>query len=106
MKKVLGNFLGWIVLLPVLVIMAVFAIANRRPVTIDFDPLPVTMEMPLFLLVFGIFLLGVLGGGGAAWWRQRHWRQEARRLKRQGAKEHEATGKALVSHSAEDQAST
>jgi uncharacterized integral membrane protein len=50
---------------PVAVIAAGLAVANREPVAFQFDPFAsgMALVMPLFLLVFLSFLLGVLVGG-------------------------------------------
>ena len=57
-----------LLLVPVAVIAAVLAIANREQVVFRLDPFAandsaVAFVMPLFLLVFLSFLLGVLVGG-------------------------------------------
>ena len=57
-----------LVLVPVAVIAAILAVANREEVVFKLDPFAaddsaVAFVMPLFLLVFLSFLLGVLVGG-------------------------------------------
>ena len=52
------KLLGWLILPPLAVLMIAFAIANRQLVTIDFNPLPFTLDLPVFILVY----LGVLIG--------------------------------------------
>jgi putative membrane protein len=65
-----------------LVVIVVFAIANRAPVEVSFAPFPVQVELP----VYGVFLLGlVLGGligGSAAWLAGHRHRRDARRLRK------------------------
>jgi uncharacterized integral membrane protein len=53
-----------LVLVPVAAVAASLAIANRKPVAFQFDPFASSeaFVMPLFLLVFLSFLLGVLVG--------------------------------------------
>ena len=55
------------VLVPVAVIATIVAVANRQDVTFQLSPFtqggPDAVVMPLFLLVFLSFLLGVLVGG-------------------------------------------
>ena len=53
-----------LVLLPVTAVAAALAVANRQPVAFQFDPFAssAAFVMPLFLLVFLSFLLGVLVG--------------------------------------------
>ncbi|MGP9813291.1 lipopolysaccharide assembly protein LapA domain-containing protein [Rhodopseudomonas sp. NSM] len=78
------KFLTALVLIPLGLIFIVFAVANRHLVTVSFDPLDVsdpigTVQMPLFVLIIGVAILGVIAGGIATWFRQRHWRRAARR---------------------------
>jgi uncharacterized integral membrane protein len=55
------------VLVPVAAILTILAVANRQDVTFKLSPFaeggPDAVVMPLFLLVFLSFLLGVLVGG-------------------------------------------
>ncbi len=73
-----------IVLVPLAVVLVMFAVANREIVTVAFDPFDATqpaytIKMPLFILTFALVGVGVLVGGAAAWLRQRKWRVRARR---------------------------
>jgi putative membrane protein len=69
-----------------LLILVVFAVANKGAVTVSIDPLPFEIELPLYLLVFTVFFaglaLGVIVGRLNAWSaaRQRQ-RQDAARQK-------------------------
>jgi uncharacterized integral membrane protein len=77
-------------LLAILMILAAaalvaFAIANRAPVTVSFDPFDPTapayvVTLPLYLLSFAILILGVALGGTAAWLNQGKRRRHRRRL--------------------------
>jgi uncharacterized integral membrane protein len=74
-----------IVVIPLLVIVVGFAVANRQAVTISFDPFSATqpayaITLPLFVVIFILVILGVVIGGIAAWLRQNSWRRSARRL--------------------------
>jgi uncharacterized integral membrane protein len=74
-----------IIVVPLVVIIVVFAVANRQTVTISFDPLAsatpaYAATLPLFVLIFAALILGVLIGGFAAWLRQGKWRRAARHL--------------------------
>jgi uncharacterized integral membrane protein len=65
--------------------LVAFAIANRTPVTISFDPFDPTapayvVTLPLYLLGFAILILGVALGGTAAWLTQGKRRRHRRRL--------------------------
>ena len=79
------KFFTAVILIPLGLIFVVFAVANRHPVTVSFDPfgsrdsgfdLP---PVPLFVIIVTALILGVLAGGTATWFRQRHWRRAARR---------------------------
>jgi uncharacterized integral membrane protein len=74
-----------LILLPVALLIVMFAVANRGPVTVALDPFggepPMfTAALPLFLLLLTALIAGVIVGGAAAWSRQRKWRRRARRL--------------------------
>ncbi len=69
----LGTFLKWLILLPVLVVVALLGVANDHPVPIRLNPFepddPVLQtQLPLYMLAFLVFVLGALVGllaGGA-----------------------------------------
>jgi uncharacterized integral membrane protein len=74
-----------IIVVPLAVIIIVFAVANRQAVTVSFDPFSTTSpayaaSLPLFVLIFIVLILGVIVGGAAAWLRQSPWRRTARKL--------------------------
>ncbi|MDB5517790.1 MAG: hypothetical protein JWQ17_4548 [Tardiphaga sp.] len=77
------KFLTGLVLIPLGVIFVVFAVANRHFVTVSFDPFnssdpSVAFTLPLFVVIIAVAILGVVAGGLATWFRQRHWRRAAR----------------------------
>src|SRR5882757_4361335 len=77
------KFLTGLVLIPLGVIFVVFAVANRHFVTVSFDPFnssdpSVAFTLPLFVVIVAVAILGVVAGGLATWFRQRHWRRAAR----------------------------
>ena len=95
------KFLTGLVLIPLSVIFVVFAVANRHLVTVSFDPFnsadpSVRIRLPLFLLIIGVAIAGVVAGGSATWFRQRHWRRAAR--------QHEADARAVRAQLAEQRA--
>jgi uncharacterized integral membrane protein len=58
----------FLLLVPVAMLAVILALANREAVAFRFDPFSgtdpaFTLVMPLFLLVFSSFLIGVLVGG-------------------------------------------
>ncbi|HZP70163.1 MAG TPA: lipopolysaccharide assembly protein LapA domain-containing protein [Pseudolabrys sp.] len=74
-----------VILLPLAAAIIVFAVANRQPVTVSFDPFSTqspayAVTLPLFVLVVLLIILGVLIGGTVAWIGQARWRRTARRL--------------------------
>ncbi|MCG6207886.1 LapA family protein [Rhodopseudomonas sp. HC1] len=78
------KFLTALVLIPLGLIFIVFAVANRHLVTVSFDPLEPSdpmgnVQLPLFVLIIGVAILGVIAGGIATWFRQSKWRRAARR---------------------------
>jgi uncharacterized integral membrane protein len=78
------KFLTALVVIPLGLILMVFAVANRHFVTVSFDPFvsndpSFSVTLPLFLLLIVVAALGVLAGGCAVWFGQRHWRRAARR---------------------------
>src|SRR5437879_12025912 len=81
---VMRKFFTGLVLIPLGMIFVVFAVANRHAVTVSFDPFNSTdpslgVRLPLFVVIIAVAMLGVVAGGTATWFRQRHWRRAARR---------------------------
>src|SRR4029079_2981448 len=78
------KFVAIAILVPLAVIIVMFAVGNRQIVTVSFDPFnsanpAVALKLPLFILVFVLVAFGVLVGGIAACLRQHRWRVRARR---------------------------
>lgn len=85
------KFLSGLILIPLAIVLLVFAVANRHFVTLSLDPFnpsdpAISVQLPLFVLLIGVALLGVIAGGLATWFRQRHWRRSARRSEAELAK--------------------
>lgn len=79
----LRKIITWLVILPPVVVLVAFAVANRQAVTLSFDPFSSTSPayaatLPLFLLIFAVLIVGVIAGGIAAWFGQGKWRRRAR----------------------------
>lgn len=77
------KFFTAVVLIPLGLIFVVFAVANRHPVTVSFDPFnsvdpSIAITLPLFVIIIAVAMVGVVAGGCATWFRQRHWRRAAR----------------------------
>jgi uncharacterized integral membrane protein len=78
------KFLAFVILVPLAIVIVMFAVANREVVTVSFDPFnsanpAVAFKLPMFIWIFALMAFGVLVGGFAAWLRQHKWRQRARR---------------------------
>ncbi|MGQ0664257.1 MAG: lipopolysaccharide assembly protein LapA domain-containing protein [Pseudomonadota bacterium] len=76
------KFLFWIVAIPLVVLAALFAVANRALVTVDLWPLPDRFRLPLFAALALAVYLGFLFGALAAWWSGRRARARAREAAR------------------------
>ncbi len=81
------RLLAWLFGLPSLIILLLFALANRHMVTLSLDPLTpedpvIALTMPLWAVLFLGILLGLLAGGVATWFRQSKWRKQARTCRR------------------------
>jgi uncharacterized integral membrane protein len=77
------KFFTALIVIPLGLLFIVFAVANRHLVTVSFDPFnsrdpSVGVTMPLFVVIIAVAVLGVVAGGTATWFRQRHWRRAAR----------------------------
>jgi uncharacterized integral membrane protein len=95
----LRRIVGWVVLVPLCLVLIVFALANRQLVVVNFNPLVPSealttpgVGVPLFLVLFTVLLVGVILGGIATWFAQgqhrrdeRNYRREAERLTREVA---------------------
>jgi uncharacterized integral membrane protein len=78
------KFLNVLIVLPLGLILIVFAVANRHFVTVSFDPFNTTepalsASLPLLAQNIAVAILGVVAGGLATWFGQRRWRRAARR---------------------------
>jgi uncharacterized integral membrane protein len=87
----LQRILRWAVGLPIVILVIVFAVANRRWVTLSFDPFTqdaprIAMDMPLWLLFFlGIFV-GIVMGWIGSWIAQGKHRRAAREARTEVSK--------------------
>jgi uncharacterized integral membrane protein len=78
------KFVAIAILVPLAIIIVMFAVANREIITVSFDPFDsvhpaLALKLPLFILIFALVAVGVLVGGIAAWLKQHKWRTRARR---------------------------
>jgi putative membrane protein len=70
--------LSWIITIPFTIVVVVFAINNRDPVTVSLWPQPWIAQLPLYLVVLGSLLVGFLVGAAIAWLSAGRRRHEAR----------------------------
>jgi uncharacterized integral membrane protein len=66
-----------------LLVGVLIAVSNTERTELALWPIPHTVIMPLYLLVLGVLLLGVLAGLGLGWWAGRHHRRHARGRRRE-----------------------
>ena len=90
----LNRFVLIAVFVPLAIILIALAVANRGVVAFTLDPFNpgnpgLTIQVPLFVLLFAALALGVLIGSAATWFKQGRYRrlareraQEADRLRR------------------------
>jgi uncharacterized integral membrane protein len=72
------KYLARLAFIPIAIVVVVFAVTNRGPVTLSLWPLPYDIVIPLFLAVLGALGAGVLIGGGVVWFGIVKWRFRAR----------------------------
>jgi uncharacterized integral membrane protein len=88
-----------LIVVPLAVVIVVFSVANRQPVTISLDPFggvepSLSISPPLFLVILASLFVGVLIGGGAAWFSQGKWRRTARSAREEAARWRNRAGEA------------
>jgi uncharacterized integral membrane protein len=91
----LKRIVGWFVLVPLCAVLIVFALANLQPVNVNFNPLATadilsatTFRVPMFVVIFGVLLVGVVLGGIATWFAQGAHRRDERLYKRETERLH------------------
>jgi len=82
------RLMTWLFGLPTLLVLLLFALANRHLVRVTLDPLMpedpwLALDLPLWLVFYAGILLGMLVGGLVAWVRQSKWRRRARHFQRE-----------------------
>lgn len=73
------RYLTWIVTIPVALLAVLFAVSNRETVVFGLWPLPFTLDLPLYLAVLGVLVLGFVVGGLVVWVGQHRHRRTARK---------------------------
>ncbi len=80
------RLIGWLLALPVSLLAAVFAVANRHDLRLQLWPLPWSLDLPVYLAVLGPLVLGGLAvwvAGHRTRAAARHHRRRAESLERQ-----------------------
>ncbi|MBL8580955.1 MAG: DUF1049 domain-containing protein [Rhizobiaceae bacterium] len=80
-----------VILIPLAIVLITLAVANRAPVAFTLDPFnpgnpALTVQLPLFVLLFLALALGLIVGSVATWIRQGRYRKAARQWSREPAK--------------------
>ena len=78
------KFITYVIVIPLAVLFVALGVANWHSVKVSFDPFDqndsaLAVAVPLFVLIIMVAILGVIAGGMATWFGQRHWRRAARR---------------------------
>jgi len=86
--NLLRKIVAAVILIPLAIVIVAFGVANRQLVTLSFDPFSAdrpasSLSLPLFILVIGLLILGVVIGGVATWLSHGRWRRAARRFERE-----------------------
>ena len=76
------KFLYWLIAVPIIAVIASFAVSNRESVALVLWPLPFEMGAPLYLPVLAALALGLLIGIVVFGLAAARWRFRARRLER------------------------
>ena len=79
----LNRFVLIAVFVPLAIILVALAVANRGPVPFTLDPFnpgnpALTLQLPLFVLLFAAIALGMIVGSLVTWLKQGRYRKMAR----------------------------
>jgi uncharacterized integral membrane protein len=82
------NLINVLFVLPFAIVVIVLAVANRGPVTLSLDPIAqqnsiYTLTLPLFVVLLGTLMVGIIIGGLASWVAQGRHRKAERRFRRE-----------------------
>jgi len=76
------KLIGRLVLGIIAVVVVIFALANRDPVTLSLWPLPLDLTMPLYIAVLGGLVVGLIAGAVISWLPKLRLRRQARAAER------------------------
>ena len=71
--------------IPVAVVFVVFAVANRQTLTLNLWPLPLEIDLPVYIALLGALAVGMAVGGSAQWISDGKRRRSARADKRKAS---------------------
>ena len=77
-----------LITIPIAVVLIALSVANRGSVQFSLDPFSadnpaLTVSLPLFVLLFGALLVGLVVGGAATWLGQQRYRKAAKASSRE-----------------------
>lgn len=87
----LRRFFGTILGLLLAAVLVTVAVTNRKIVTLVLDPFTpanpvVAVDLPFYVYLFAMLIVGALIGGMAMWFSQAEWRRMARQRAQEAAK--------------------
>ena len=71
--------MGLLIAIPVLIVLALFAVSNRQPVTVGFWPTDLALVVPLAGAVLAVAAVAFLVGAFIVWMTELRVRRRARR---------------------------
>ena len=78
-----------VIVVPIAIVLIALAVANRAPASFTLDPFnpgnpALTLQLPLFVMLFLALAVGMVLGSFATWWKPGHYRQQGRAKDREG----------------------
>ena len=72
-----------VIVVPIAIVLIALAVANRAPASFTLDPFnpgnpALTLQLPLFVMLFLALAVGMVLGSFATWCKQGHYRKQAR----------------------------
>lgn len=77
------NIIKWLFLLIISLAIVTFAVANNSIITISLFPLPLEIDIALYLLLFACLIIGILLGGFATYLHTRKWLIETKQQQKE-----------------------
>ncbi|MFZ4761739.1 MAG: lipopolysaccharide assembly protein LapA domain-containing protein [Alphaproteobacteria bacterium] len=85
MGKKTEKWLSRLIFWPIIGVIILFCVSNLNDVTLYLYPLPFELTVPTYLVLLLMLLIGFLLGGSIAWFHERRYRRELKKLKKNGA---------------------